>query len=73
MEAGNPEILKQLEADNLLDDTIVFFYSDHGSGMPRSKRWPYDSGLRVPLIPGPRAFCRKRFNLAMHPYEIIEI
>jgi len=31
-------------------DTIVFFYSDHGSGMPRSKRWPYDSGLRVPLI-----------------------
>jgi len=43
-------ILKQLEADGLLDDTIVFFYSDHGSGMPRSKRWPYDSGLRVPLI-----------------------
>ena len=23
---------------------------DHGSGMPRNKRWPYNSGLHVPLI-----------------------
>ena len=30
--------------------TIVFFYGDHGSGMPRSKRWPFNSGLHVPLI-----------------------
>ncbi len=43
-------ILKQLEEDGLAEETIVFFYSDHGSGMPRNKRWPYDSGLRVPLI-----------------------
>ena len=43
-------ILKQLAEDGLAEDTIVFFYSDHGSGMPRNKRWPYDSGLRVPLI-----------------------
>jgi len=43
-------ILKQLQDDGLADDTIVFFYSDHGSGMPRSKRWPLNSGLRVPLI-----------------------
>jgi arylsulfatase A-like enzyme len=28
----------------------VIFYSDHGAGLPRAKRWPYDSGLRVPLI-----------------------
>jgi len=47
-EAG--EILRQLEADGLERDTIVFFYGDHGSGMPRSKRWPYNSGLRVPLL-----------------------
>jgi uncharacterized sulfatase len=32
------------------DDTIIFCFSDHGTGMPRSKRWPYDSGLRVPFI-----------------------
>lgn len=43
-------ILERLEADGLAEDTIVFFYSDHGAGMPRSKRWLYDSSLRVPLI-----------------------
>ena len=44
------EQLKELEDAGLAEDTIIFFYGDHGSGMPRSKRWPYDSGLRVPLI-----------------------
>jgi N-sulfoglucosamine sulfohydrolase len=44
------EILGQLEADGLAGDTIVFFFSDHGAGMPRSKRWLYDSSTRVPLI-----------------------
>jgi len=43
-------ILSDLEVDGLLDSTIVFFYTDHGDGLPRAKRWPYDSGLRVPLI-----------------------
>jgi uncharacterized sulfatase len=43
-------LLKDLKADGLADDTIVFFFSDHGSGMPRSKRWLYDSGLHVPLL-----------------------
>lgn len=43
-------ILKQLQDDGLAEDTIVFFYGDHGAGMPRSKRWPYNSGLQVPLI-----------------------
>ncbi len=42
--------LKELDDAGLADDTIVFFFSDHGSGMPRSKRWPYDSGLHVPLL-----------------------
>ena len=44
------QVLKQLEEDGLADDTIIFYYGDHGSGMPRSKRWPYNSGLNVPLI-----------------------
>lgn len=44
------EILKQLKDDGLEDDTIVFFYSDHGSGMPRHKRALLDSGMRVPLL-----------------------
>lgn len=43
-------ILEQLEKDGLSDDTIVFFYSDHGSGMPRHKRLLHDSGMHVPLM-----------------------
>ncbi len=42
--------LEELEATGLAEDTIVFYYGDHGSGMPRSKRWLYQSGLRVPLV-----------------------
>lgn len=44
------QILEQLEADGLAKDTIVFFWGDHGWGMPRGKRWVYDSGIRVPLV-----------------------
>jgi N-sulfoglucosamine sulfohydrolase len=43
-------ILRQLEEDGLVDKTIVFFWGDHGRGLPRGKRWVYDSGLKVPLI-----------------------
>ena len=42
--------LNELNEAGLAEDTIVFFYSDHGSGIPRSKRWPYNSGLHVPMI-----------------------
>jgi N-sulfoglucosamine sulfohydrolase len=42
--------LKQLEDDGLLEDTIVFFWGDHGVGLPRSKRWLYESSTRVPLV-----------------------
>jgi arylsulfatase A-like enzyme len=44
------QILRQLEADGQADNTIVFFYSDHGSGMPRHKRALLDSGMHVPLM-----------------------
>jgi uncharacterized sulfatase len=42
--------LRELDDAGLADDTIVFYWADHGSGMPRSKRWPCDSGLHVPLV-----------------------
>jgi N-sulfoglucosamine sulfohydrolase len=44
------EILDQLAADGLSESTIVFFFADHGMGMPRGKRCLYDSGLHVPLV-----------------------
>ena len=43
-------ILQQLQDDGLADDTVVFYWSDHGDGVPRAKRSLYDSGLRVPLM-----------------------
>ena len=43
-------LLKQLDEDELATDTIVFFYSDHGSGMPRHKRALLDSGMKIPLL-----------------------
>ncbi|MEO1529617.1 MAG: sulfatase-like hydrolase/transferase [Planctomycetota bacterium] len=42
--------LDELDQAGLRDSTIIFYYGDHGSGMPRSKRQPFDSGLRVPLL-----------------------
>jgi arylsulfatase A-like enzyme len=50
MDAEVGAILKQLKQDGLDQDTIVFFYSDHGSGMPRHKRALLESGMRVPLM-----------------------
>jgi N-sulfoglucosamine sulfohydrolase len=44
------EILRQLEEDGLAEETIVFFFSDHGSGLPRHKRALLDSGMHVPLL-----------------------
>lgn len=49
-DADAGERLRELDATGLADSTIVFYFADHGSGMPRSKRWPYDSGLHVPLV-----------------------
>ena len=42
--------LQEIAEAGLAEDTIVFYYGDHGSGMPRSKRWPFNSGLHVPMI-----------------------
>lgn len=43
-------ILNQLETDGLADNTIVFFFADHGQAMVRCKQWLYDGGIHIPLI-----------------------
>lgn len=44
------DVLKELEADGLAGDTIVFFFSDHGTGMPGIKMWAGGPSLCVPLL-----------------------
>ena len=43
-------ILDELRENGLLENTIVFFFSDHGMRMTRNKQFLYDGGLHVPLI-----------------------
>lgn len=44
------ELIEELKEDGLYEDTIIMIWSDHGVGLPRSKRWLYNSGTHVPLI-----------------------
>lgn len=50
MDAQIGRRLEELEEAGLAENTIVLYWGDHGSGMPRGKRWPYNSGLHVPMI-----------------------
>lgn len=50
MDVWAGKLIAQLKEDGVYDNTIIFFWSDHGVGLPRAKRWLYDSGTRVPLI-----------------------
>ncbi len=50
MDRNVGRLLAELEEAGVADETIVFFYSDHGAGHPRHKRLVLDSGLHVPLI-----------------------
>ncbi|TWU66734.1 sulfatase-like hydrolase/transferase [Crateriforma conspicua] len=44
------DLIDQLKEDGLYDNTIIMFWSDHGVGLPRAKRWLYDSGTHIPLV-----------------------
>lgn len=44
------EIIDQLKEDGLYENSIIFFYGDHGGPFPRHKRALYDTGLKVPLV-----------------------
>lgn len=43
-------IIAALKEYHLWRNTVVFFFTDHGSPLPRSKQFLYDEGTRVPLI-----------------------
>ncbi|MDU0355641.1 sulfatase [Paraglaciecola aquimarina] len=44
------EVLDKLKQDNLMDDTFIFYFGDHGGMLPASKGYLYERGLHVPLV-----------------------
>ncbi len=50
MDSKVGEVLKELEEAGLAENTIVFYYSDHGGVLGRSKRYLYETGTHVPMI-----------------------
>lgn len=44
------DILEALAKDELLDSTVVFFWTDHGMRLYRHKQWLYEGGIHVPLV-----------------------
>ncbi|HMO26716.1 MAG TPA: sulfatase [Tepidisphaeraceae bacterium] len=66
------QLLEQLEADGVLDNTIIFIWSDHGEGLPRKKRWPLDGGTRVPMIVHAGRRARQALPPAQHDPAVID-
>lgn len=44
------EIMEKLKKSGELENTIVFFWTDHGVSHIRGKQFLYDEGIQVPLI-----------------------
>jgi len=43
-------VVKELERQNLTDNTVIVFLSDNGRPFPRCKTTIYDSGIKTPFI-----------------------
>ena len=44
------DVLARLEKEKLLDETVVFFLTDHGISHARGKQFLYDEGIHVPFV-----------------------
>lgn len=44
------DIINELKKDSLLDNTIIFYYGDHGGVLPGSKGYINETGVHVPLV-----------------------
>lgn len=44
------KFIENLEKEGLMENTIIFYYGDHGGVLPRSKGYLYESGLNVPMV-----------------------
>jgi arylsulfatase A-like enzyme len=43
-------LIEELKSEGLYQNSIIFFYGDHGGPFPRYKRALYETGIKVPLI-----------------------
>ncbi|TWU55558.1 sulfatase family protein [Rubripirellula reticaptiva] len=43
-------IIAALKAYKLWDNTAVFFFTDHGSPLPRAKQFLFEDGTKIPLV-----------------------
>lgn len=50
MDSQVGELIQMLKADGLYDNTIIFFYSDHGGNLPWTKREILERGTHIPFI-----------------------
>ena len=56
-------VLQRLRDEGIYDQTIIFFFGDHGQALHRGKQWLYEQGIRVPLIVRiPEAFLPEGFE-----------
>ncbi len=43
-------VIDRLSKENLLDNTIIFFLTDHGISQARGKQFTYDEGAKIPFV-----------------------
>jgi arylsulfatase A-like enzyme len=43
-------VIRELEEDDLLESTFIFYFGDHGGVLPGSKGYVYETGLHIPLV-----------------------
>ena len=62
-------ILQRLKQERLLDNTVIFFITDHGISQARGKQFLYDEGTKIPFVvwaPGRVSSGKIRNDLITH-------
>jgi len=61
-------VFERLKVENLLENTVVFFMTDHGISHARGKQFCYEEGIHIPLIVWGESFVGKgvREELVSH-------
>ena len=62
------QLIERIKNENVYDNTIIFFWTDHGISHARGKQFLYEEGIHVPLVVhGPKVASNKvRDDLVEH-------